>query len=140
MGHHLLLGRKTYESIGRALPGRSMIVLTSKKDYLAPGCLMTNSLEQALELAERRGEQELFVGGGGEVFTQTLPLARQIYLTSVSTAEDCDVFFPEIDWLEWVELEHGYHPSDEKNDFAYEFRRLIRHNKPAVHSIVEKSP
>jgi dihydrofolate reductase len=140
MGHHLLLGRRTYESIGRALPGRTTIVLTSKNDYLAPGCLISGSLDEGLALAERRGEEELFVGGGGEVFKQTISLAQKIYLTIVHTTEDCDVFFPEIDWQTWGELERGYHPADDKNDFAFEFRRLVRLDQQAIQPTNEKSP
>jgi dihydrofolate reductase len=126
MGHYLILGRKTYESIGRSLPGRRMVVVTRKKDFTAPGCLVAHSLADALSLAEKSGEDEVFIGGGGEIFTQALPLAERIYLTRVHTRASCDVFFPELDGEEWQEIERKEHPADEKNECAFTFYRLDR--------------
>ena len=90
MGHHLIVGRKTYVSIGRPLPGRTLIVLTRDPTFAAPGCLLAASLEQALALAGRRGESEAFIGGGGEIFAQAMPLAGRLYLTHVHTLAACD--------------------------------------------------
>jgi dihydrofolate reductase len=121
MEHHLIVGRKTYESIGKALPGRTTIVLTRNRNFFADGCLLTYTLEDALALAERGGETEVFIGGGGEIFSQALPLAQRIYLTRVHTRTDCDVFFPLVDWRVWQEGERVHHPADEKNDHVFTY-------------------
>jgi dihydrofolate reductase len=121
MGHHLIIGRKTYESIGRALPGRTTIIVTRNRNFSAEGCRLTYSLKDALALAEKNGEREVFIGGGGEIFSQALPLVQRIYLTRVHTRADCDVFFPQVDWGEWQEGERLEHAADEKNEFAFTF-------------------
>jgi dihydrofolate reductase len=101
MGHHLVVGRKTYESIGRALPGRTMIIITRSVDYRAEGCLVVSSLPGALRLAKERGETEAFIGGGGSIYAQALPQADRIYLTRVHTEVEADVFFPQWDEKDW---------------------------------------
>lgn len=121
MGHHLIVGRKTYESIGKALPGRTMIIVTHNRNFSAEGCLVTYTLEEALALAEQSGENEVFIGGGGEIFAQALPLAQRIYLTRVHTVADCDVFFPKVDWEEWVEGERLEQAADEQNDHDFTY-------------------
>jgi len=126
MGHHLVMGRKTYASIGRPLPGRTMIVLTRKRDYDPPGCLVVHTLEAALELARQSGDDEVFVIGGGEVFEQALPLADRIYLTRVHAALEADVFFPEYDPEDWHLIRSEHVPADETNTFASTFQLLER--------------
>lgn len=101
MGHHLIVGRKTYESIGRPLPGRTMIIVTRSKDYQVAGCLTASSLFDALRIAEERREDEVFIGGGGTIYAQALPLVDQIYLTRVHAEVDAQVFFPSVDFNEW---------------------------------------
>ncbi len=119
MGHHLIEGRKTYESIGRPLPGRTVILITRNMLYSASDCLVVHSLTEALDLAKQRGESEAFISGGAEIFALALPLAQRIYLTRVHTRADCDVFFPQVDWAEWREVERVDHAADEKNEFAF---------------------
>lgn len=126
MGHHILMGRKTYESIGRALPGRTMIVISRRKYYQPEGVLMVGSLDQGLELAETRGEVQAFVIGGGEIFTQALPIADRIYLTVVQTVAECDVYFPEIDMGEWRVSTEISVPMEEKDDYPSNFKILDR--------------
>ena len=126
MDHHLIMGRVTYESIGHALPGRVTIVITRQVGYLAPGCLLADSLISALELAESRGESEAFIIGGGEIFAQSLELADRLYLTRVHTRLDCDVTFPPIRMDEWEEVERASHPADERNQFPFTFQLLQR--------------
>lgn len=129
MGHTLLMGRKTFESVGKILPGRVSIVLSRNEKQPAPGAIMARSFCEAVQLAEANGEKELFIIGGGEVFHEALPLADQIYLTRVHVILQCDVYFPEEDWERWVVLEQGFHPQDEKNEFPFTFsRRLKRSN------------
>lgn len=94
MGHTLIVGRRTWESIGRSLPGRRMIVLTRSETILAQGCIIAHDLSGALSLAG--DDTEIFVGGGEDVFRQALPLARRIFLTVVHGAFEGDTFFPEV--------------------------------------------
>jgi dihydrofolate reductase len=126
MGHHLIMGRKTFESIGRPLPGRTSIVVTRNPAFLPKGCLLANSLESALDLARARGEDEAFVIGGGQIFARALPFADRIYLTQVHATGKADVFFPEFSLEDWVELNSYEHPADEKNEHAFTFRLLER--------------
>jgi len=131
MGHHLIMGRKTYESIGRPLPGRTMIVITRNRSYAAEGCLIAASLKAAIAIAEKRGETEAFIAGGGQIFAQALEFADRIYLTLVHTIVNAGVFFPEYKPKEWIEAEHGYHYADEHNQFPFTFKVLERINLEA---------
>jgi len=94
MGHPLIMGRKTYENIGRPLPGRKTIIISRKQDYRAEGCIVQHSLQDAL--ADCAGEKEVFICGGSEVYLQTLPLASRIYLTIIHREIDGDARFPMI--------------------------------------------
>jgi dihydrofolate reductase len=126
MGHHILMGRKTYESIGRALPGRANVIITRSPDYQAEGCVIAHSLREALSIAELAGESEAFVIGGGQIFAQALPLADRIYLTRVHTVSEADVFFPEFYESAWSRKESLDLPADDRNDFPSSFRILER--------------
>ena len=130
MGHHLIMGRKTYESIGRPLPGRTMIVITRNQRYTAEGCLIAASLKAALAIAEQSGETEAFIAGGGQVFAQALPFADRIYLTLVHAVTEADVFFPELEPKGWIEAEYSYHLADERNQFPSTFKVLEIRNFP----------
>jgi len=122
LGHHLVMGRKTYESIGRPLPGRTMIVLSRQAETAAPGILNAASLEEALQIARQAQDDEVFIIGGGEVFAQALPLARRIYLTQVHARIACDTYFPEIDLEHWQVRRECFQPKDEQNDYAFTFQ------------------
>ncbi|MEM6723347.1 MAG: dihydrofolate reductase [Bacteroidota bacterium] len=125
-GHHIIMGRKCYESIGRPLPKRTNVILTRRIDFHAEGCVVTHSLDEALDIARQNGEAEAFIIGGGEIYKLAMPLVDQIYLTQVHTELEGDIYFPELDpekWqLEWSEA----HQADEKNGFDYTFQRFIR--------------
>ena len=125
-GHHLIVGRKTYESIGKPLPNRTLIIVTRQPGFQAEGCLVVNSVEAALALAEARGESEVFVIGGAELYAQTLNLADHLYLTFVEAEVVADTFFPAYEAADWVERETIPHAADEKNQFAFTFKTLIR--------------
>ncbi len=124
MGKPLLMGRRTWESIGRPLPGRRMIVLTGHPGYSAPGCTVAHSLDEALTLAGPVAE--IMVIGGAALYAQTLPLAARLYLTVVEADIPGDVWFPEwnrLDWrLEWEEA----HPADADHAWPYRFQRWER--------------
>jgi len=97
MGHHLLMGRKTWHAIGRALPGRTSLILSRDPNFKAPGGQVFNRVKTALAAAETAGEMELFVCGGGEIYAQLLPLCQRIYLSRLADEFKGSVYFPEID-------------------------------------------
>jgi dihydrofolate reductase len=124
MGHHILMGRKTYESIGRALPGRTNWVLSRSPDFAPADCNVVRTLSEAQSAA---GNSTLMVIGGAEVYRLSLPSARRIHLTLVHTeVKDGDTFFTEWRKPEWLELSRERHEADEKNAFAYSFVTLER--------------
>ena len=126
MGHHLIVGRKTWESIGRPLPGRKMIVVTRNQAFHPEGCTTSGSITEALEIAAAAGDEEVFIGGGAEVFRESFSLAERIYLTDVDAEVDADTFFPAFERSEWVESVAGRFPADEKNEYGVTFRILNR--------------
>ena len=121
LGNPVIMGRKTFASIGRALPGRTNIVITRQRSFQAPDCLVVSSLDRALDLAEQGGACEAFVIGGGEIYAQALPRAGRLYITRVDTVAGCDVFFPSFDPAEWLEVESSETPADEKNQYSSTF-------------------
>jgi len=106
MGRPLIMGRKTFESIGRPLPGRTNIVVTRQADYAPDGVEAFGSLEDAIaraqEIAQRDGVDEVFINGGGELYREAMGLAERLYITHVDAAPDGDTFFPQIDPVEWT--------------------------------------
>jgi dihydrofolate reductase len=124
MGKPILMGRKTWESIGRPLPGRTNIVITRDEDYSAEGCVVVHSMEAALQAAG--DSAEVMVIGGAEFYRQALPYAKTLYLTCVEGEFEGDTFFPELDDQEWREAERTDFEPDEKNPHAYSFVRLER--------------
>jgi dihydrofolate reductase len=125
MGKPVLMGRKTYSSIGKPLPGRTNIVLTRDRAFIAPGIVVVHTLDAALEAARKdaaeRGANEIIVIGGTDVFEQTLPLAERMEITHVHSQPAGDTFFPPIDWRRWREVareEHAAGPQDDAS-FAY---------------------
>ncbi|MDQ3011132.1 MAG: dihydrofolate reductase [Acidobacteriota bacterium] len=126
MGHHIIAGRKTFASIGKPLSGRQMIVVTRARNFHAEGCLVSHSLEEAIQTARARNESELFIIGGAEIYGQSFALADRIYLTLVDAEVEADTFFPEFDEHGWCEREAVFHPADEKNQFPFTFKLLVR--------------
>ena len=124
MGKPILMGRKTWESIGRPLPGRTNIVITRDKNYVAEGCVVVHSMEAALQAAG--DSAEVMVIGGAEFYRQALPYARTLYLTCVEGEFEGDTFFPELDDQDWREAERTDFEPDEKNPHAYSFVRMER--------------
>lgn len=121
MSHHLLVGRKTWEAIGRPLSGRRMVVISRDPDYRAPGATVVHSLEEAFELARRAGETEAFVAGGGEIYAQALPHAQRLYLTEVDAEAEGDTHFPTFDRRAWELVEREAHRPDAENAVAFRF-------------------
>lgn len=127
LGHHIIMGRKTFDSIGRALPGRTSIVVSRQaKLAIPPACLRCHSLNEALRFAEAAGDTEAFVIGGAEIFSLALPLVSRVYLTIVEAQVPGDTFFAPLDPRDWNVLHDERHPADARNEFDYSFRVLER--------------
>jgi dihydrofolate reductase len=124
MGKPLIMGRRTWDSIGRPLPGRTSIVLTRDRDFRCDGCLIARTTEEALKLAA--AAPEIIVFGGARVFEEFLPVADRIYLTEVEAKVDGDTHFPVLDPTEWREVERTRHPADERHAHAFSFVTLDR--------------
>ncbi len=124
LGKPVLMGRKTHESIGRALPERTNIVVTRDDAYTAPGCIVVHSIESALKAAGER--EEVMVIGGTDLYWQLLPRAGRICLTLIHAKFEGDARFPELDEREWREVERVDCEPDEKNAWPYSFIRLDR--------------
>ena len=123
-GHTMLMGRKTWQSIGRPLPKRRSIVLTRDRDFEAPGADVVHDLDAALALTSP-GEK-IFVIGGSSLYAATLPLAGILELTRVHADVDGDVSFPDLDWSDWRLDWSEDHPADERHAHAFTFERYVR--------------
>jgi dihydrofolate reductase len=125
VGHPIIMGRKTYETIGRPLPGRLNIVVSRSPDFAPEGCTVAHSIVEAIEIAKKADPEEIFIIGGGVIFEETLPLANKLYLTEVHAEPDGDTYF-RYDKQAWQEIERQDLPADEKNQYAYSFVTLIK--------------
>jgi dihydrofolate reductase len=123
MGHAVIMGRKTFESIGKPLIGRLNIILTTQINYRASGCVVVHSPEEALDIAEIFNRNEAFVIGGEKIYRLMFPKTDRIYLTQVHTDCEGDAFFPEtsLDPTKWRYISSEFHPPDQKNQFAQTF-------------------
>ena len=124
VGKPLIMGRRTFESIGKPLPDRTSIVLTRDRAFTCDGCLVARSPDEALSLA--RGAAEVIIFGGAGVFADFLPRADRIYLTEVDTEAEGDTYFPSLDPRDWREVERSPHPADTRHPFAFSFVTLER--------------
>ena len=126
MGHPIVMGRKTHESIGKALPGRLNIVVTRNRDYRAPGCTVVPSLEAAWRAAA--DAEEVCIIGGTSLFREALPIADVIHLTEVEADVEGDTYFPDFDRGEWTETQIERHGVDERHAYPLRILRLDRKN------------
>ncbi|PKV76371.1 dihydrofolate reductase [Pontibacter ramchanderi] len=126
MGHPMIMGRKTFESIGKPLPGRTTIIVTRQEDYKAEGCIVVNSVEEAIAKGKELDSEQVSIVGGAEIYKQALPMVDMLYLTEVHHAFNGDTFFPELKEEEWQELSAESHEPDEKNKYPYTFKELRR--------------
>jgi len=129
-GKPIIMGSLTFESIGKALPGRDNIVLTRDPDYKAPGCKIAYSLQEALLLAENsplgKRTKEVMICGGVSIYKQYLPRTDRMYLTTIEGDFEGDAFFPEFNMKEWEEKERISYEADENNPYRYSFLTLER--------------
>ena len=116
-GHHVIAGRKTFESQGKPLPSRTNIIITRRKDYQAEGCIVVHSLEEAMAKVEN--DNEPFIIGGEHIYRLAMPKTDRIYLTRVHANLEADTFFPEINPEEWEEINRTYHEKDEKHSYSF---------------------
>lgn len=121
MGHAIVMGRKTYESIGKPLPGRTNIVLTRDSNYRQEGCLIFHSKEDLLKWS-KESNFEVFITGGSEIFRLFMEEADQLYVTKIYETFEGDTYFPELDWSDWTLVSSKKGPKDEKNPYDYEFQ------------------
>lgn len=129
--HHVIMGRKNYDSIPekyRPLPKRTNIVVTNNTSFSDEKCIITHSVEEALNIAEKNGENEAFVIGGGQIYKYALDhnLVDKLYITYVHESFEADVFFPEIDLTKWKQIEEVYHHTDEKHAYAYTIKTFVK--------------
>lgn len=117
MGHHIIMGRKTYDSLGRLLPGRTTVIVTRNENYKVEGALVANSLEAAIALCEN--DDEVFLIGGAELYQAGLQLAHKLYITEIELDVAGDAFFPKLVSTEWQETERDAHTSEKGLNFSY---------------------
>lgn len=123
-GHHIIMGRKTYESIGRPLPNRTNIIISRQKNYQQDNCIVVASLAEAIEVGG--ADKEIFVIGGGEIYKQAIDLVDRMYITLVHDTYDGDTFFPEMDKAKWNLVSEESHCADAKNEVNYSFLNYQR--------------
>jgi len=119
--HCVIMGRRTYQSIGKPLPNRTNIVVSANENMVADGCVLVKSIEDALIVARSNHELEAFVIGGGQIYEATLGLAERIYITKVHASFEGDTFFPQLRETEWHCISTEVHLKDEKNHYDYDF-------------------
>ena len=127
MGHHLIMGRKTYESVGSPLPGRVNVVITRQRHYAPEGVVVVHSLDEAVEFAARAGETMAFIAGGGDIYQQFMHRADRMDLTRVHADVEGDAYFPEFDDVtEWQLTDSEHFEADQKNEYPYSFLTYVR--------------
>ncbi len=124
-GHPIIMGRKTYESIGKPLPNRTNIVVSTKKDWFEEGILIVGSLKEAIKFAKKMDE-EIFIIGGGNIYEQTIDLAEKLEVTQVNAELKADIFFPKINPKIWNKTNEISHEKDEKNEYGFSFQTYER--------------
>jgi len=127
LNHHIIMGRTNYQSIGRPLPKRTNIIVTRNPFFIVSNCLIAHSIEEALQIAHKNGEDEAFIIGGGTIYEQTQNLWDKVYITEVDVEiKDPDVFFPTRDFSKWNLIFEEKHSKDEKNPFNYNYKIFNR--------------
>lgn len=123
-GHHIIMGRKTFESFPKPLPNRTHVVITRQKNYNPEGCIVVDSIEKAIAICPEN--ETSFIIGGGEIYTLGLPFAEQLEITRVHHSFEADAFFPEINSKEWKEVQSEFNPIDDKHHFGYTYQTFVK--------------
>ncbi len=124
MGHHMIMGRKTFESIGKPLPGRTTVVMTRNHELRISGCIMAHKLEEAI--AACADDDQLFIVGGAELYAQALPLADTLYITEIQQAVEGDAYFPVFNKNEWLEVSREKYNQETPQPLEYHFATYRR--------------
>jgi len=124
-GHHVVMGRKTYESLGKPLPNRVNVVITRNPDFKADARIVTN-IQSAIDIAEEGNEKECFILGGADIFKQSIPLCDKMYITRIHQTFEADTFFPAINVSDWKLESSEAHEPDEKNKYSYTFEVYVK--------------
>jgi dihydrofolate reductase len=123
-GHYIIMGRKTFESFPKPLPNRTHVVITRQKEYSPEGCIVVNSIENAIKLCPK--DAPVFIIGGGEIYQQGLEYTDKIEITKVHAHFDADTFFPEIDLSNWELVTSKFNEKDEKHLFSFTYQTYLR--------------
>jgi dihydrofolate reductase len=123
-GHYIIMGRKTFESFPKPLPNRTHVIITRQKNYLAEGCIVVNSLEDAISISPKN--EDVFIIGGAEIYSQSIETADKIELTRVHCEFEADAFFPKFNASEWNLVFSEKHTKDEKHKFDYTFETYLK--------------
>lgn len=121
-GHHIIMGRKSFLSIGKPLPNRTNVIVTRDPYFIASNCIVVHSIPEALEIAEKRGETEAFITGGGMIYEQTMDIVDRLYITEVDAEPEGDVHFPEIDYSLWKLISEDPRNEGERDDHKFNFK------------------
>ena len=121
-GHHIIMGRKSFLSIGKPLPNRTNVIVTRDPYFIANNCVVVHSIPEALEIAKSRGETEAFITGGGMIYEQTIELVDRLYITEVNAQPEGDVYFPEIDFSQWKLMSEDHRQKGERDDHNFNFK------------------
>ena len=127
MGHHIIMGRKTYDSIGRLLPGRTTVIVTRQTDFVVPGATVVNSLSDALKVAAN--DDCPFITGGAQIYELALPMVTEIFLTRIHATIEGDTYFPRVDWGDWQLVEETHGETDSDPPLKYSFQDYSRRAK-----------
>lgn len=123
-GHYIIMGRKTFESFPKPLPNRTHVIITRQKDYAFEGCIVVNSIEDAIKVCPK--EEEVFIIGGADIYNQSIDFADKIELTRVHANFEADAFFPEINLNDWKLIFEEKHAQDEKHNFDFTFQTFVK--------------
>ncbi|MFZ9034640.1 MAG: dihydrofolate reductase [Francisellaceae bacterium] len=124
--HYIVMGRKTFDSIGCPLPNRKNVILTRDKDYQQESCIIAHDVDDILHLEKNRPTQEIFIIGGAEIYTLFLPFVQRLYITHVNTQSQADAFFPSWDQANWQRIGHRHYQKDENNEHDFDFEVFER--------------
>jgi len=122
--HHIIMGRKTFESFPKPLPNRTHVIITRQKNYNPEGCIVVDSMEKAIEVCPKH--EDIFIIGGGEIYNLGMDFADSIELTLVHENFEADTFFPEIDKNKWQLISEEYHPADERHKFDFSYQTFTK--------------
>lgn len=121
-GHHIIMGRKTYESVGRPLPNRTSVVVTRNREYSLPeGHIVAHSLKEAIQVCIGKQLSQVFIIGGAEIYKEALPIADELFITHVDASPEGDAFFPPIDTAIWQPISTEHYEKDKNNQFSFDF-------------------